>query len=106
MEFNIGRVAGGRWYQGDATTNEGIKIQVGAALIGDLYLSTTEPNYVWSFNGTDWAKDFFIKGVPGPTGRDGRPGKDGKDGKDGISVNTLRPLFVSRGAVWNETTGF
>ncbi|MEG2493903.1 MAG: hypothetical protein RSF94_07295 [Rikenellaceae bacterium] len=42
-------------------------------------------------------------GVPGPPGRDGRPGRDGKDG---ISVNTLRPLFVSRGAVWNETTGF
>ncbi|MEG2121537.1 MAG: hypothetical protein RRZ64_05730, partial [Rikenellaceae bacterium] len=43
------------------------------------------------------------RGQDGRNGRDGVPGRPGRDGKDGISVNTLRPLFVSRGAVWNET---
>lgn len=70
-EQNVGRVVGSMWYQGNATTDSAIKLQVPNALTNDLYLSTTIGNRAFQFDGTRWNMFASLGGIPGAAGQRG-----------------------------------
>lgn len=81
--YNVGRVAGSRWYKGNGTSNATIKAEVPNALAGDMYLSNFPPNQVWNFDGTNWSSSLSIKGNKGDDGITGMPGSPGPTGPKG-----------------------
>lgn len=81
--YNVGRVAGSRWYKGNGTSNATIKAEVPNALAGDMYLSNFPPNQVWNFDGTNWSSSLSIKGNKGDNGIMGPPGSPGPEGPQG-----------------------